>query len=383
MAVLNQHLFPFCVTAHAFNSDQSTICPNTNEVQIYGKNPNGSGWELEYTLSEHDLQVTSIDWAPQTNRLVTCSQDKNAYVWNFDGQTWKPTLVHLRINRAATFVKWSPREDKFAVASGSRCIAVCYFGEDNDWWVSKHLKKPITSTVLCLDWHPNNVLLAAGSADMKVRVFSAFIKGVDQKPAASVWGEKLPFNTVCAEYANPNSGWVHSVAFSPTTGDALAWVGHDSSLSVAYPGSGQVAQVRTRQLPLLAVAWASDTQLVAAGHDCTPMLFERVDAEAATNSTNPPAPEWKWVKSLDQGQGTARAPKMSTNSAFNMFRKMDSNAQKSTGQDETGAASLQPSAKNVHQNTITSLKSLHLGTASPASEFSTSGLDGKVAVWAF
>lgn len=36
-------------------------------------------------------------------------------------------------------------------------------------WVSKHIKKPIRSTVLSLDWHPNNVLLAAGSCDFKCR----------------------------------------------------------------------------------------------------------------------------------------------------------------------------------------------------------------------
>lgn len=122
------------------------------------------------TLAEHDKPVTSVDWAPKSNRIVTCSQDRNAYVWTLDSasQQWKPTLVLLRINRAATFVRWSPEEDKFAVASGSRCISVCYFEEDNDWWVGKHIKKPIRSTVLSLDWHPNNVLLAAGCADMKV-----------------------------------------------------------------------------------------------------------------------------------------------------------------------------------------------------------------------
>ena len=32
-----------------------------------------------------------------------------------------------------------------------------------------------------MDWHPNNVLLAAGSADMKARVLSAFIKDVDKR----------------------------------------------------------------------------------------------------------------------------------------------------------------------------------------------------------
>lgn len=134
---------------------------------------------------------------------MTASQDRNAYVWTptsdpSTGKTvWKPTLVLLRINRAATFVRWSPFEDKFAVASGARycdyllmsadllivtrAIAVCSFDPENDWWVSRLLKKPIRSTVLCVDWHPNNVLLAAGSADMKARVFSAFIKDTDKK----------------------------------------------------------------------------------------------------------------------------------------------------------------------------------------------------------
>lgn len=140
------------------------------------------------------------------NSLVTSSQDRNTYVWNLDETgEWKPTLVLLRINRAATFVRWSPNENKFAVASGARVIAICYFDEEHNWWTSKHLKKPIRSTVLSLDWHPNNTLLASGSADFKVSVegffrtkkiysycypdisilkacvISAFIKGVDKR----------------------------------------------------------------------------------------------------------------------------------------------------------------------------------------------------------
>ena len=41
---------------------------------------------LRYTsvakLDQHDIRVTGIDWAPNTNRIVTCSADRNAYVWN-------------------------------------------------------------------------------------------------------------------------------------------------------------------------------------------------------------------------------------------------------------------------------------------------------------
>ncbi|KAM7338856.1 hypothetical protein ACRRTK_002340 [Alexandromys fortis] len=51
---------------------------------------------------------------------------------------WKPTLVILRINCAATFVKRSPPENKFAVGSGARLISVCYFDYENDSWTSQN-----------------------------------------------------------------------------------------------------------------------------------------------------------------------------------------------------------------------------------------------------
>ena len=65
-------------------------------------------------------------------------------------------------------IVYSLLENKFAVGSGARLISVCYFESENDWWVSKHIKKPIHSTITSIDWHPNNVLLVAGSADFKV-----------------------------------------------------------------------------------------------------------------------------------------------------------------------------------------------------------------------
>ena len=112
------------LTAHSFNSDRTkvAVCPNSSDVLIYSRSDISptSSWVLEHTLSEHDKLVTSIDWAPNSNRIVSCSQDRNAYVWTLTDSTWKPTLVLLRLNRAATFVRWSPSEEKFAVASGAR-----------------------------------------------------------------------------------------------------------------------------------------------------------------------------------------------------------------------------------------------------------------------
>ncbi|TMS22818.1 Actin-related protein 2/3 complex subunit 1A [Larimichthys crocea] len=210
------------ITCHAWNRDrtQIAISPNNHEVHIYKKS--GNQWVKTHELKEHNGHITGIDWAPKSDRIVTCGADRNAYVWSQKEGVWKPTLVILRINRAATFVKWSPLENKFAVGSGARLISVCYFESENDWWVSKHIKKPIRSTILSLDWHPNNILLAAGSCDFKCRVFSAYIKEVEEKPGPTPWGSKMPFGAVLAEFGGAGGGgWVHSVSFS-ASGNRLA-----------------------------------------------------------------------------------------------------------------------------------------------------------------
>lgn len=162
-------------------------------------------------------------------------------------------------------------------------IAICYFEEENDWWVSKHLKKPLRSTITTVAWHPNSVLLAAGSTDAHARVFSSFIKGVDERPESSVWGERLPFNTVCGEYLNNSAGWVHGCAFSPS-GNALAFTAHDSSITVVYPsGPDQppiaVISLNTQLLPFLSLIWNGESEIIAAGyvHLASPVVCLNAD----------------------------------------------------------------------------------------------------------
>ncbi len=372
------------LTAHSFNADRSKVAvsPNSNVVHIYAQS--STGWTLEHTLAEHDKLVTGIDWAPQSNRIVTCSQDRNAYVWQLqpDSQTgaqvWKPTLVLLRLNRAATFVRWSPNEDKFAVASGARIISICSFEEDNDWWVAKHIKRPLRSTVLSLDWHENNVLLAAGCADMKARVFSAYIKGVDAKPPPACGARGFPSALSAASSLRLAEAGPR-VSFSPS-GNVLAFVGHDSSLTVVYPSGPEqppaaVHVIRSPTLPYVTLTFVSENQLVAAGHDCQPVLFQG-DAQAG----------WSIVKSLDAAGAAAskgappppppKAPGLAgpgrlNNEAFNRFKSADSRGGSSApspaanaggsvagGLGAVAGASVAADGElhTTHQNTITSVR---------------------------
>lgn len=47
------------------------LSPNNHEVHIYQRAD--SDWKLVDVLNQHDLRVTGIDWAPKTNRIVTCA----------------------------------------------------------------------------------------------------------------------------------------------------------------------------------------------------------------------------------------------------------------------------------------------------------------------
>jgi len=341
------------ITCHAWNKErtQIAVAQNSHEVKIYSKK-----WELLHTLSEHTQRVTSIDWAPSSNRIVTCGTDRNAYVWTLNGgDEWKPTLVILRINRAATCVKWSPNEDKFAVGSGSRLISICYFEEENDWWVSKHIKKPIRSTITCLDWHPNNILLACGSTDFKVRVFSSYVKEIESKPTSTCWGKKMSFGCVMKEFASSyDSGWVHDVSFS-ANGERLAWVSHGSAVHVAHPEKEEVERYKSNTLPFMTLVWAGPSSLVTAGHDCVMLLFNVDDENKVT-----------FVKKLGQ-RGKKEDKKLS---AMAMFQSLDTKA----------TAKKDAEKDSVHQNSITQI-SIHTGTKENVTKLTTTGADGQLVTW--
>lgn len=397
MAVEINQLATSAITAHAFNTDRSqlAVCENSNEVKIYQRSHNTHSnppWSSIHTLTDHDKVVTSIDWAPRTNRIVTASQDRNAYVWQYgldpndptQPPTWQPTLVLLRLNRSATFVRWSPDEIKFAVGSGARAIAVCQYDDESNWWVAKHLKKPLRSTVLSIAWHPNSVLLAAGSADSTCRVLSAYIKGVDSKPSPTVWGERIPFNTICGDFNSPSGGWVHDVCFSPS-GDCLAFVSHDSSITIVYPDGPELPPqatliIKLPSLPFVSLSFSTENTIVAAGHDCQPMIFQGDQSNG-----------WTLIKSLDHGKSSNQSqPRASpaggggigrlNNEAFNIFRSADSRGVMTPVDGSPTTTGNRAGVDTVHSNTITSIRNFS-GQPGAVSQVSTSGVDGKVVVW--
>lgn len=349
-------------SCHAWNEDRSQIAlsPNSDAIHIYdtGGSPDEmKNWEKNpIILNEHGGKVSAIDWHPKRNLIVTSGHDRNAYVWKLDEGTWKPTLVILRINRAATNVKWCPSGEKFAVSSGAKCVPVCHYEKANDWWISKMIKKH-KSTVLCIAWSPCNQFLVTGSTDFKCRIFSAFIEDTD-KEISSDWAKAADFGTVLAEFDQAKA-WVQAVAWSPD-GSTVVFNGHGSTshfitLDSSNPKDSEVQTLYSKDLPHLSADFMTDDKLVCCGFDLNPHLYEK-DGDS-----------WAFSGKLDDEKDTeSKKGKTNTAAARSKFKNMAKKGQSSATATEI---------KTRHKNTILDTKKIS------DSVFTTCGVDGRILHW--
>ena len=103
-------------------------------------------------------------------------------------------------------------EQKFAVGSGAKTLAVCNHDEANNFWVSKQMKVH-TSSVVAVAWDPSSsVIIATACTDYKCRVFSAYMKAVDGKAVETRWGANPKFGTLFFEISS--LGWVRRTSVS-------------------------------------------------------------------------------------------------------------------------------------------------------------------------
>merc|ERR1719187_104541 len=163
-----------------------------------------------------------------------------------------------------------------------------------------------------------------------------------------------------AEFSNSpqGGGWIHCVSFSGD-GNKLAWVGHDSSISVVDATKEMsIYKLKTKYLPFLNCVWVSPSALVTAGHGCVPFLFD--------------------LESNGQIVFRGKLEKEEVaedNTKFNarkMFEGMADRGQKSSPRDTV--------LNTTHQNQIGSLR-IQSGDKFGVSKVSSSGNDGKIVIW--
>jgi len=332
-----------------------------------------------------------MDWCASSNLLATCGHDRNAYVWKYEEKSdvWKPTLVVLRINRAATCVKWSPTGSKFAVGSGAKCVPVCQFEQSNDWWISKMIKKH-KSTVLSLAWCCNNKFIVTGCCDSKCRIFSAYIPGLDSAEDdgfGEVWPKQHEFGECLAEFEC--GSWVNSVAWAPN-GFRLAFAGHASSVHFIQILAGSdplVQNMSLKGLPFMSLQFLSDNTLLAVGYDNTPTIFT---VQGGTDAD----PQWGFLDVCDKKDSEGKvsatpAPATAQKGAFvaakNLFHESThkgisiSGTGKKTTTERVSYAPATVATNTRHSNLVNCIWTP--SSDKTITKFVTSGLDGRVLFW--
>merc|ERR1711934_316260 len=346
------------ISAHAWNADmtQLAIAPNNNELHIL-EVEGGALTEKHVYEKEHTQTITAIDWAPRSNHIVSCSQDRTASVWTMTEGVWKPKMVVLKsFDRAATSVRWSPCETRFAVGSGAKQLQICAYEEENDWWIGKPVREGIDSTVFDVAFHPSSLLIAAGGCDKKICVYSVIIKALDSKAAAKeIFGDGRPpkFGECLASI--DVGAWVNAVCFSPS-GTTLAAATHDSKahfLQLNYGTGVEVVtatNIRLKGLPINKLAFLDEGVCVGVGWDMVPLKLTGA-GEA-----------WTCEGSMDSTKKKGSSKKSAAEEWANRA-------------DRAGQAKHEHST--THENTISSI------FVKPGSntDFTTAGLDGRVVFW--
>ncbi len=268
--------------------------------------------------------------------------------------------------------------NKFAVASGAKCVPICQFDVQANWWISKMIKKH-KSTVLSVAWCVNNKFLVTGSADMKCRIFSAYIDGLD--PAEDDgFGEVFPkqheFGEVLAEFDHAKS-WVHAVAWAPG-GFRLAFASHASTLHfVQLLACSQpvVQSVNGRDLPYLDAHFLSDSSLVAAGFEAN------IDLWTVSGGTDA-EPIWSFKDKVDKkGAGGAAAGVVTPKVGGAFAGAMSQFSQTVNKGTAFGTQAAVVTVNTKHKNTIVNIQLQAEANGGLVTRFTTAGIDGRVCVW--
>ncbi|KAG2485019.1 hypothetical protein HYH03_016222 [Edaphochlamys debaryana] len=311
------------IQAIAFNGDCSSIAvshSDSNDVHVYQLSAGATGppsWTKVASLDGHHMLVSGLDWSPRGDQILSCSHDRNAFVWTRarpDGALtsgraaaaaagsgagggggagagagagaggWEKQMVITRLTKGALCVKWSPSEAKFAIGSAAKVVSVGYFDPEAKWWACRVIRKAHESSVVAVAWHPNSVILATGSTDRRVRLFNAYVAGYEPEAPAGTLPPGSAFGECILEVAHPECGWVHALSWSHGGDQALLYASHDSVLGTVRGPQATVA-VSLPGLPLKQLASVSERVAVGAGWEGALLVFTRRSAQDAWQLT--------------------------------------------------------------------------------------------------
>ena len=213
-----------------------------------------SNWERLWTFEGHSFQVMSVIYSPDSNRIVSCSQDMTIRIW--DILTGVCTYVLEGYSGSFQGVAYSPEGDQVAIANHDGTVKVWNVetGECRHIWIGH------TSYVSGVLYSPKGNQIASRGYDKTVRLwdteaemclhvlhgYEGYISGIAYSPhgdrVASCSSDKTVrlwdvATGACHHIFADHTDSVNSVIFSPN-GDQVASYSADNSVRLWDAATG-------------------------------------------------------------------------------------------------------------------------------------------------
>jgi WD40 repeat protein/tRNA A-37 threonylcarbamoyl transferase component Bud32 len=261
------------VTSHAIGS--------RSNVRVWNLRP----FQLEKTLTGHELQVWGLAWSPDGTRIATASQDRTARIW--DTASGEARLTMPVPDGIRHEIHWSPDGTRIAIAGADDTAQIWDAGDGHSIAVLRGHAGVVSTAA----WSPDGKRIATASWDQTVRLWDATghptnvtfrghtdrVFGVDWSSdgsllathggegAIKIWDPTGPRDVVAL---TGDTGQIESVGFRPdgaqlvtVTSEPTAriWDARDGRAVRALGGHGE---------PIDVAAWSPDgTRLTTAERD--------------------------------------------------------------------------------------------------------------------
>jgi WD40 repeat protein len=317
--------------------------------------------------------VSSLDWHPETNLLLSASTDRGVIVWedSKDVNGLKPQLAVIKETKSNIDAAWNNLGNKFVVGASSGNVFVGRFDEAAGFWVATSIsgKKPLHSqSVTSVRFDPQSGrVVASGSADGKCYITSCFNPETD---AASTKGPFGSISTYGETLLSFNSiGWVNFISFSPCA-TVLSFATHDCEVNFVDVSKGGEGKDKPNKVlykgnPFLCGQFVNATTYIACGFDKVPFLFKKQASGA-----------WGFVKYLDEGiakEKQAQIAKGSFEESQVFFKRSETEKASALKLDDDV---IMREMNTKHGNYINSLKVYPVG-----GKLSTSDVNGYINYW--
>jgi actin related protein 2/3 complex subunit 1A/1B len=254
------------ISAFCFNKDYSkcALSQKDNKIYIY-KTPDifkTSTWELEHTLDSHVLYVSCIDWNHKTNKILSCSFDKTAFVWEFINNKWVPSniVINSKLKLGFLTCSWNENGDKLCLGTSGSQLYIGFFDPSTMWWQcieSKESKKGLhKSSVTSAKISPNNTYCLSGSTDLRVIITNVTIENYN------------PIKDFGKEIINHKvNAWVNSVCWTKDGKYALS-ANQNATVTVIEFETKKIETLRFKHGPFnIIVPSPNDNGFIGVGTD--------------------------------------------------------------------------------------------------------------------